>query len=172
MAKIPDIKPGDLVKVYSKIIEGDKERITPFQGVVIKIRGSNIHRTFTVRKITAGVGIEKVFPLHSPVITKIEIKKKGKVRRAKLSYLRQRRGRKMKIKESTAQTSAPAKEIAAEPVKTEPVSQDDAVKEKAPVTEQKDETNKEKKETKKQEEKTSEEPSRESAAGQGTVENT
>ena len=104
MAKIPDIKPGDLVKVYSKIIEGDKERVTPFQGVVIQIKGRDIHRTFTVRKISAGVGIERIFPLHSPIITKIEVKKKGKVRRAKLTYLRQRHGKRMKIKESTAAT--------------------------------------------------------------------
>jgi large subunit ribosomal protein L19 len=172
MAKIPDIKPGDLVKVYSKIIEGDKERVTPFQGVVIKIRGSNIHRTFTVRKITAGVGIEKVFPIHSPVVTKIEIKKKGKVRRAKLSYLRQRRGRKMKIKESTAQSSAPAKDIPAEPVKVEPETQDDAAQKKEPVAEKKNETKKEKKVVHKQKDKKPEEPSRESAAGQETVENT
>lgn len=104
MAKIADIKPGDLVRIYSKIKEGDKERITPFQGVVIQMKGRGISRTFTVRKISAGIGIEKIFPLHSPMITKIEIKKKGKVRRAKLGYLRKRRGRKMKIKESTRTT--------------------------------------------------------------------
>ncbi len=100
MAEIPEIKPGDLVRVYSKIIEGDKERITPFQGVVIKIRGQDISKTFTVRKVSAGVGIERIFPLHSPMITKIEIKKRGRVRRAKLNYLRKRRGRRMKIKEA------------------------------------------------------------------------
>ncbi|HEC78236.1 MAG TPA: 50S ribosomal protein L19 [candidate division WOR-3 bacterium] len=104
MAGIPDIKPGDLVKVYTKIKEGDKERITPFQGVVIQMRGKALSRTFTVRKISAGIGIERIFPLHSPMITKIEIKKKGKVRRAKLGYLRKRRGRKMKIKEATRLT--------------------------------------------------------------------
>ena len=172
MAKIPDIKPGDLVKVYSKIIEGDKERITPFQGVVIKIRGSNIHRTFTVRKITAGVGIEKVFPIQSPVITKIEIKKKGKVRRAKLSYLRQRRGRKMKIKESTAQSSPTAKEVPVEPVKTEPEPQDSAAQKKAPAAEKKNETKEDKKVANKKDDKKPEESSRESAAGQEAVENT
>jgi len=99
MAKIPDIKPGDLVKVYAKIKEGNKERITPFQGIIIQIRGSNLSKTFTVRKISAGIGVERIFPLHSPMIQKIEIKKKGKVRRAKLNYLRQRKGRKLKIKE-------------------------------------------------------------------------
>ena len=75
MAKIPDIKPGDLVKVYAKIKEGNKERITPFQGIVIQIRGSNLSKTFTVRKISAGIGVERIFPLHSPMIQKIEIKK-------------------------------------------------------------------------------------------------
>jgi large subunit ribosomal protein L19 len=100
MDKIPDIKPGDLVKVYTKIVEGDKERLAPFQGVVIKIRGSDVTRTFTVRKVSAGVGIERIFPIHSPMIVRVEIKKKGKVRRAKLTYLRQRKGKKMKIKEA------------------------------------------------------------------------
>jgi len=100
MAKIPDIKPGDLVKVYTKIIEGDKERLAPFQGVVIETKGRGISKTLTVRKVSAGIGIERIFPLHSPMIAKIEVKKKGKVRRAKLTYLRQRKGRRMKIKEA------------------------------------------------------------------------
>ncbi|UCF71319.1 MAG: 50S ribosomal protein L19 [candidate division WOR-3 bacterium] len=100
MNKIPDIKPGDLVKVYTKIIEGDKERLAPFQGVVIKVKGSDIAKTFTVRKVSAGIGIERIFPIHSPMIARIEVKKKGKVRRAKLTYLRQRKGRRMKIREA------------------------------------------------------------------------
>jgi large subunit ribosomal protein L19 len=105
MDKMPDIRPGDLVKVYTKIIEGDKERLAPFQGVVIKVRGSDIAKTFTVRKVSAGVGIERIFPFHSPMIARVEIKKKGKVRRAKLTYLRQRRGKRMKIKEAVVQTA-------------------------------------------------------------------
>ncbi|UCD19935.1 MAG: 50S ribosomal protein L19 [candidate division WOR-3 bacterium] len=100
MDKIPDIRPGDLVKVYTKIIEGDKERLAPFQGVVIKVKGSDIAKTFTVRKVSAGIGIERIFPIHSPMIARIEIKKKGRVRRAKLTYLRQRKGRRMKIREA------------------------------------------------------------------------
>ena len=100
MDKMPDIKPGDLVKVYTKIIEGDKERLAPFQGVVIKVKGSDIGKTFTVRKVSAGVGIERIFPVHSPMIARVEIKKKGKVRRAKLTYLRQRKGKRMKIREA------------------------------------------------------------------------
>lgn len=107
MEKIPEIKPGDLIKVYTKIIEGDKSRIAAFQGIVIQTKGSGISKTFTVRKISAGVGIERIFPLHSPLITKIEIKKKGKVRRAKLNYLRYKKGRKMKIKEATPDKGVP-----------------------------------------------------------------
>jgi large subunit ribosomal protein L19 len=108
MDSIPDIRPGDLVKVYTKIKEGDKERIAPFQGIVIKIKGSDVSRTFTVRKVSAGIGIERIFPVQSPMIAKIEVKKKGKVRRAKLTYLRQRKGKKMKIKEATAPGAAAA----------------------------------------------------------------
>ncbi len=114
MDKIPDIKPGDLVKVYTKIIEGDKERLAPFQGVVIKVKGSDIARTFTVRKVSAGVGIERIFPIHSPMIARVEIKKKGKVRRAKLTYLRQRKGKRMKIKEAAIQTDERPEEVAEE----------------------------------------------------------
>jgi len=163
MAKIPDMKPGDLVKVYSKIVEGDKERITPFQGVIIQIKGSDIHKTFTVRKISAGVGIEKIFPLHSPMITKIEIKKKGKVRRAKLSYLRQRRGRKMKIKEVSVQPST-SKDETVEPVGVQATEKGNATAEPEPVSKKTKETA-----TEKKEEKKSEDPSREGTAGQETV---
>jgi large subunit ribosomal protein L19 len=99
MEKIPAIKPGDLVKVYTKIIEGDKSRIAAFQGIVIHTKGSGVSKTFTVRKLSAGIGVERIFPLRSPLITKIEIKKKGKVRKAKLSYLRHTQARKMKIRE-------------------------------------------------------------------------
>ncbi len=123
MKKIPEIKPGDLIKVYTKIKEGDKERITHFQGVVVQTRGTDVSKTFTVRKISAGVGIERIFPLRSPAITKIEVKKRGRVRRAKLSYLRQRVGRKMKIREATLKAESPAaeieKKVPAEKVKSE-----------------------------------------------------
>jgi large subunit ribosomal protein L19 len=108
MAKNPDVRPGDLVKVYTKIIEGEKERLAPFQGVVIKTKGRDIGKTFTVRKVSAGIGIERIFPVHSPMIAKVEIKKKGKVRRAKLTYLRQRKGRRMKIKEAALPTGEAA----------------------------------------------------------------
>jgi large subunit ribosomal protein L19 len=101
MEKIPEFKPGDLVKIYTKIIEGDKSRTAAFQGVVIQTKGSGVSKTFTVRKISAGIGVERIFPLHSPLITKIEIKKKGKVRKAKLSYLRHTQAKKIKIRKIT-----------------------------------------------------------------------
>jgi len=113
MAKIPNIKPGDLVRVYTKIKEGEKERIAPYQGVVIQIRGSAGNKMLTVRKISAGVGIERIFPLNSPLIAKIEVKKKGKVRRAKLNYLRERKGKKMKIREVVASPKKTDKDTAA-----------------------------------------------------------
>jgi len=99
MTKIPAFKPGDLVRVYTKIIEGDKTRIAPFQGVVIATKGSGVSKSFTVRKVSAGIGVERIFPLNSPMITKIELKKAGRVRRAKLTYLRQKKTRKMKTAE-------------------------------------------------------------------------
>jgi large subunit ribosomal protein L19 len=90
---------GDNVRVYTKIFEGDKERIQVFEGVVIRKRGGNTRSTFTVRKVSYGVGIEKTFPVHSPLIDKIEILSKSKIRRAKLYYLRNLRGKAAKLKE-------------------------------------------------------------------------
>ena len=99
----PDIKNfnvGDTVKVYAKIIEGSKERIQAFEGIVIRFQNGGINETFTVRKISFGVGVERTWPLHSPKITKIELVRKGKVRRAKLYYLRDRVGKAAKVKEA------------------------------------------------------------------------
>jgi len=96
---LPAFKAGDTIAVHFKVIEGDKERIQVFAGICIKIRGSSINRTFTVRKISNGVGVERVFPLHSPKIDKIEILKVGRVRRAKLYYLRNLQGKAARIKE-------------------------------------------------------------------------
>jgi large subunit ribosomal protein L19 len=90
---------GDNVRVYTKIFEGDKERIQVFEGVVIRRRGGNTRATFTVRKVSYGVGIEKTFPMHSPLIDKIEVLSKSKVRRSKLYYLRNLRGKAAKLKE-------------------------------------------------------------------------
>jgi large subunit ribosomal protein L19 len=94
-----DIKPGSLIKISHKIVEGDKERIQVFQGMVIQIRGAKDNKTITVRKMSRGIGVERIFPLNSPVITKIEMKKQSKVRRAKLYYLRGKKGQEAKLKE-------------------------------------------------------------------------
>ncbi|RYL95361.1 50S ribosomal protein L19 [Sporolactobacillus sp. THM7-4] len=95
---IPEFRPGDTVKVHVKIIEGSHERIQVFEGVVIKRHGGGISATFTVRKISYGVGVERTFPVNSPKIDKIEVVRHGKVRRAKLYYLRSLRGKKARIK--------------------------------------------------------------------------
>ncbi|MCM3632060.1 MULTISPECIES: 50S ribosomal protein L19 [Paenibacillus] len=96
---VPNFRPGDTLKVYVKVIEGSRERIQLFEGVVIKRRGGGISETFTVRKISYGVGVERTFPLHSPKLDKIEVARRGKVRRAKLYYLRSLRGKAARIKE-------------------------------------------------------------------------
>ncbi len=94
-----EFAPGDTIRVTVKIKEGDKERLQVFQGVVIQKRGSGVGETFTVRKVTSGIGVERIFPLHSPNIDTIKIVRRGKVRRARLYYLRGRRGRSARIKE-------------------------------------------------------------------------
>lgn len=96
---IPDFRPGDSVKVYAKIVEGERERIQLFEGVVIKRHGTGISATYTVRKISSGVGVERTFPLHTPRVEKIEVTRHGQVRRAKLYYLRALRGKAARIKE-------------------------------------------------------------------------
>ena len=96
---LPDLRPGQTVRVDVKIKEGDKSRIQAYEGVVVKVQGSGIGKTFTVRKISSGVGVERTFPIHSPIIDKITVVRVGKVRRAKLFYLRQRSGKSAKIKE-------------------------------------------------------------------------
>ncbi|NMM51268.1 50S ribosomal protein L19 [Paenibacillus aquistagni] len=96
---VPSFRPGDTLKVHVKVIEGTRERIQLFEGVVIKRRGGGISETFTVRKISYGVGVERTFPIHSPKIDKIEVARRGKVRRAKLYYLRKLRGKAARIKE-------------------------------------------------------------------------
>ena len=96
---LPYFKPGDTVKVYVKIREGDKERIQVFQGVVIKKRKGAANASFTVRKVSYGIGVERMFPLHSPNIDKIEVVSRGRVRRSRLYYLRKRRGKSARIKE-------------------------------------------------------------------------
>ncbi len=95
----PDFGPGDTIKVHVRVVEGERQRVQIFEGIVIRRRGSQLSATFTVRKISFGVGVERTFPLHSPMIAKIERVTQGDVRRAKLYYLRDRIGKKAKVKE-------------------------------------------------------------------------
>jgi large subunit ribosomal protein L19 len=100
---LPEFHPGDTIKVHTKIVEGEKHRIQIFEGIVLAIKGSGTRKSFVVRKISKGVGVEKIYPLHSPNIAKIDLVKSGNVRRAKLYYMRERIGKKaLLIKEKTA----------------------------------------------------------------------
>jgi large subunit ribosomal protein L19 len=100
---LPDFAPGDSIRVHVKVREGEKERIQVFAGIVIARRGGGARETFTVRKISSGIGVERIFPLHSPVIDRIEVERKGSVRRAKLYYLRSRKGKAARIDEKRAE---------------------------------------------------------------------
>jgi large subunit ribosomal protein L19 len=132
---IPDFRPGDSVKVHVRVVEGNRERVQVFQGVVIRRSGGGIRETFTVRKISFGVGVERTFPLHSPTIARLELLQRGRVRRAKLYYLRDLRGKKARIKErriDDAKLAAmeaagqAALEIGgAEPIDAEPIDGED-----------------------------------------------
>jgi large subunit ribosomal protein L19 len=103
---IPDFRPGDTVKVHVRVVEGNRERIQVFQGVVIRRQGGGVRETFTARKVSFGVGVERTFPVHSPIVDHIELVTRGDVRRAKLYYLRELRGKKAKIKEKRETTPA------------------------------------------------------------------
>jgi large subunit ribosomal protein L19 len=96
---IPAFTPGDTVKVHVRVVEGNRSRVQVFQGVVIRRKGSGLRETFTVRKVSFGVGVERTFPVHSPIVAKIEVQTRGDVRRAKLYYLRDRVGKAAKVKE-------------------------------------------------------------------------
>ena len=96
---LPNFRPGDTVRVHVKVVEGTRERIQLYEGVVIQRRGGGVSETFTVRKISYGVGVERIFPVHTPEITLLEVIRRGKVRRAKLFYLRNLRGKAARIKE-------------------------------------------------------------------------
>jgi large subunit ribosomal protein L19 len=103
---IPDFRAGDTIKVHVKVIEGSRSRVQVFQGVVIRRHGGGIGETYTVRKVSFGVGVERTFPLHTPVVEKVELVTRGDVRRAKLYYLRELRGKAAKIKEKRVTTPA------------------------------------------------------------------
>jgi large subunit ribosomal protein L19 len=134
---LPNFRPGDELKVHVRVVEGNKSRIQVFQGLVIARQGSGVRETFTVRKISYGVGVERIFPVHAPVIEKIELVRKGEVRRAKLYYLRELRGKAAKIRErrgaedlETLYAAAPAvtgESVVADVVEETPVSQDSVV---------------------------------------------
>lgn len=98
---LPDFRPGDTVKVHAKVVEGTRERIQIFEGVVIGRQGSGISETYTVRKMSSGIGVERIFPLHTPRVEKIEVTRHGRVRRAKLYYLRNLQGKAARIKEAS-----------------------------------------------------------------------
>ncbi len=118
--ELPDIRPGDTVRVHQKIKEGDKERIQIFEGVVIaRKHGKGITSTITVRKVVEQVGVERIFPVHSPFISKIEVVKSGKVRRSKLYYLRDAKGKKAKLKKRDFAAAIVDKEAKAAPVEEE-----------------------------------------------------
>jgi large subunit ribosomal protein L19 len=98
-ADLPPFRPGDTVRVQVKVVEGDKERLQAFEGICIRRRGAGLSATFTVRKVTYGVGVERTFPMHSPTVDRVEIVRQGLVRRAKLYYLRKLKGKAARIKE-------------------------------------------------------------------------
>jgi len=99
---VPEFRPGDTVKVHVRVVEGNRERVQVFQGVVLRRQGVGVRETFTVRKVSFGVGVERTFPVHSPTIARIEVATYGDVRRAKLYYLRERSGKAAKVKEKRA----------------------------------------------------------------------
>ena len=105
---LPDFKSGDTIKVHLRVVEGEKERIQIFEGVVIGIKGSGNGRSFTVRKVSGGVGVERIFPLNSPMLSSIEITRRGRVRRAKLNYLRKRVGKRARVQERRHTQQQPA----------------------------------------------------------------
>jgi large subunit ribosomal protein L19 len=117
---IPDFRPGDTVKVHVRVVEGNRERVQVFQGAVMRRQGGGVQETFTVRKVSFGVGVERTFPVHSPTIAKIEVTTLGDVRRAKLYYLRDRHGKAAKIKERRI----PRGKVAAEAVLEDEVEAD------------------------------------------------
>jgi large subunit ribosomal protein L19 len=122
---IPSFSPGDTISVSVRVVEGDKERLQAFQGAVIARQGKGLSASFTVRKVTMGIGVERIFPLHSPSIAKIEVIRRGRVRRARLNYLRKLTGKKARIQEAARSTGKKAS-VAAALVETAPVEATEA----------------------------------------------
>ena len=128
---IPEIKVGNTVRVHVRIKEGNKERIQVFEGIIIKVQGAGVNKTFTVRKISYGVGVEKTFLIHSPLVEKVEVVRVGKARRAKLYYLRERTGKASKTKEMVGARIENKMITIKEEVKEEPAKEVEAVAEEA-----------------------------------------
>ena len=122
---LPDFRPGDTLRVHVRVAEAGRERIQVFQGVVIRRQGGGLRETFTVRKVSFGVGVERTFPVHSPTVSKIEVVTRGRVRRAKLYYLRERRGKRARIRELREPVPARSDRAAAVEAGAEPDSDQD-----------------------------------------------
>ncbi len=133
--KIPELKVGNTVKVHVRIKEGNKERIQVFEGIIIKVQGGGLNQTFTVRKTSYGVGVEKTFLIHSPLVEKIELVRVGKARRAKLYYLRDRVGKAAKTKELVGARIENREITVKEDLAEEPVAEEAAAPEEAPAVE-------------------------------------
>lgn len=133
--KIPELKVGNTVRVHVRIKEGNKERIQVFEGIIIKVQGGGVNQTFTVRKISYGVGVEKTFLVHSPLVEKVELVRVGKARRAKLFYLRDRVGKAAKTKENIGARIEDREVIVKEDLVEEPVVEEAAAPEEAPAVE-------------------------------------
>ena len=121
---LPSFRPGDELKIHVRVIEGNKSRIQVFQGLVIRRRGSGVRESFTIRKISYGVGVERTFPVHTPVIEKIEVVRRGDLRRAKLYYLRELRGKASKIRERRGGNFGPSETIVFETGEAEEVTEE------------------------------------------------
>lgn len=130
---LPSFRPGDELKIHVRVIEGNKSRIQVFQGLVIRRRGSGVRESFTIRKISYGVGVERTFPVHTPVIEKIEVVRRGDVRRAKLYYLRELRGKASKIRERRGGNFGPSETIVFETGEAEEISEEILAPVEAPV---------------------------------------
>jgi large subunit ribosomal protein L19 len=124
---IPEFRPGDTVKVHVRVVEGNRERVQVFQGAVMRRQGGGVQETFTVRKVSFGVGVERTFPVHSPTIAKIEVTTLGDVRRAKLYYLRDRHGKAAKIKERRIPRDKAAVAVVEDDLETEELEEVDPV---------------------------------------------
>lgn len=134
--KVPELRVGNTVKVHVRVKEGNRERIQVFEGIIIKVQGGGVNTTFTVRRVSYGVGVEKTFLLHSPAVEKVEVVRVGKARRAKLFYLRDRLGKSAKTKERVGARIENSEIVIKEEMGEEPVAEEVSAVEEAPVAEE------------------------------------